>query len=223
MVLLCWFASTRNTFLLIMQNGIKNYRHSFSDIQSGGQFFQVHQGSGQFSYAYTTGAISLMAPGGNAGHGYQHRPSYGRTVNTRQGPWLQVITWAHHAWELQWPLPEWGGPCGNQEWPTQLPFRPNSRALCWPWVNNYAIYDLLEWIKAPVMQNHRSKISMTLDNRMISDRLSLEKTNTAFLTDINNERYWDEITRHRVILNLYKKIPLSFSTQYFLVFHSLEL
>lgn len=71
------------------------------------------KGLGQFSYAYTTGAISLMAPSGNAGHGYQHRPSYGRTVNTRQGPWLQVITWAHHAWELQWPLPDWGGPCGN--------------------------------------------------------------------------------------------------------------
>ncbi|XP_041499104.1 enhancer of rudimentary homolog [Microtus oregoni] len=34
------------------------------------------KGLGQFFYAYTTGAISLMATGGNAGHGYQHRPSY---------------------------------------------------------------------------------------------------------------------------------------------------
>lgn len=44
------------------------------------------KGLGQFFYAYTTGAISLMAPAANAGHGYQHRPSYGRTTDTETRP-----------------------------------------------------------------------------------------------------------------------------------------
>lgn len=63
---------------------------------------------------------------------------------------------------------------------------------------------------------------MTLDNRMISDRPSLGTTNTVFLIDMNNKDI-EMKSQDKEVPYLYKIIPLSFSTQYFLVFHCLEL
>lgn len=82
-VLSCWFASTRNIFLLIMQNGIQNYRLCCSSIQNGRQFFQVYQGCGPLLLCLHHLSHGL---GGNAGHRYQHRPSLSRTTDTQIRP-----------------------------------------------------------------------------------------------------------------------------------------
>lgn len=65
------------------------------------------------------------------------------------------------------PIPcMWGYPSGCLALPNQLPPRI---LRCWAHSNTYPIYDLLENLKGPVLQNQDSRISMTCSNNSLDE------------------------------------------------------